>query len=237
MNVNVNAPVLNCTAKRKVIFVNTLKVIHNSFNRIISLILSITLAYFSARFTRYTIHVWWCKMGLLDKIGATYINGIILFGLIYLTVGFIQITFFVSKGITGTSMFPAINPLANRINAFYFFPQLFAKRFDVVLIYPPFVKEKLYVKRIIGFSGDTIVIKNGVIAVIAPDGKVFAKRTPFTDVSYGPVKVGGKSLVFVLGDNLRESADSRIFGPIPKAFIYGKVTDAYRAIPDEQQNA
>jgi signal peptidase I len=44
--------------------------------------------------------------------------------------------------------------------------------------------------------------------------------------SYGPVRVPPDEY-FVLGDHRASSNDSRVFGPVPNRYIYGKAVFAY----------
>jgi signal peptidase I len=43
---------------------------------------------------------------------------------------------------------------------------------------------------------------------------------------YGPVRIPGDEY-FVMGDHRVSSNDSRVFGPVPGDFIYGKAVFAY----------
>jgi signal peptidase I len=90
-----------------------------------------------------------------------------------------------------------------------------------------------YVKRVVGLPGDVIEIRdeklfrNGAAvdepyaAFVPVSGKVDPR---LTDMS--PFRVGENEL-FVVGDNRRESLDSRFFGCIPRADVVGKVAIVY----------
>jgi len=71
-------------------------------------------------------------------------------------------------------------------------------------------------KRVIGVPGDTVVGRSGRVFV---DGKA-ADDIPTE--SFPSVRLG-KGEDFVLGDNRSASEHSRIFGPVPRKAIYGRV--------------
>jgi signal peptidase I len=71
-------------------------------------------------------------------------------------------------------------------------------------------------KRVIGIPGDTVVGRGG---------RVFVNGTKADDIATDPfpsTRLGAKQY-FVLGDNRSESQDSREFGPVPRAAIFGRV--------------
>jgi signal peptidase I len=93
-------------------------------------------------------------------------------------------------------------------------------RFDpargaMVLFRAPDDPERTYVKRVIGLPGDVVAGgPNGVIV----NGEVRDARAV---APFGPVTVPGGA-VFVVGDDLANSLDSRAFGCIEKASITGR---------------
>ncbi len=78
------------------------------------------------------------------------------------------------------------------------------------------------IKRVVGLPGDTIAVRDGTLFV---NGE--AQKEPYTNKAvpdnsfYAPTQVPNGN-VFVMGDNRTNSADSRVFGPLPKENILGE---------------
>ena len=79
------------------------------------------------------------------------------------------------------------------------------------------------IKRVVGLPGDTIEVRNGNLLV---NGK--RQNEPYVNqetvqfqTPYGPKKVP-KDHIFMMGDNRGNSADSRVFGPLPEKNIEGE---------------
>lgn len=77
--------------------------------------------------------------------------------------------------------------------------------------------DELHVKRIAGVAGDTIKIEDNVTYV--NDVKISTSEVFLTDQEY----VVQENELFVLGDNVNNSFDSRQHGPINTKDIYGEV--------------
>ncbi len=96
------------------------------------------------------------------------------------------------------------------------------RRGELIVFEAPRTGE-ITLKRVVGVGGDRVAIKDGLLVV---NGRRPAE--PYTDadaidsVFFGPVRVPAGS-VFVLGDNRRDSADSRTFGAVPNRDVIGVV--------------
>jgi signal peptidase I len=129
--------------------------------------------------------------------------------------------------VEGTSMAPLLSDQERIfINKFvYRFEAI--HRGDVVVFWYPLDRSKSFIKRVIGLPGETVTIRQGVVTVngtVVPEPYV---PPQYEDVSdYGPTRVPAESY-FVMGDHRISSNDSRVFGPVPSQFIYGRAVFAY----------
>lgn len=109
-------------------------------------------------------------------------------------------------------------------------------QFDVIVFHAN--EEEDYVKRVIGTPGDTIEYKDDVLYINGePKEEEYLK--PFEIDDGEPLTedftlegITGKTevpdgMLFVLGDNRRESLDSRYFGFVPMGSVVGKVDVRY----------
>jgi signal peptidase I len=97
-------------------------------------------------------------------------------------------------------------------------------RGDIVVFTTPPKVDKTFkdlVKRVVGLPGDEVSAHGGHIDINGkPLDESYLPAGTTTD-DFGPVKVPSGSY-FVMGDNRAHSADSRVFGPIPKRTIVGR---------------
>lgn len=100
-------------------------------------------------------------------------------------------------------------------------------RGDVIVFKYPKDPSKYFIKRIIGLPNETVEIKNGIPSISSlenPKGKTLSE--PYLkDLSFETVlsQKLGPDEYFVMGDNRSNSLDSRIWGPLPKENITGRV--------------
>ena len=129
--------------------------------------------------------------------------------------------------VEGTSMAPLLSDQERIfINKFvYRFEAI--HRGDVVVFWYPLDRSKSFIKRVIALPGETVSIRQGAVmvnGVVVPEPYV---PPQYEDVSdYGPQRVPEGSY-FVMGDHRISSNDSRVFGPVPSQFIYGRAVFAY----------
>ncbi|TCT13950.1 signal peptidase I [Natranaerovirga pectinivora] len=97
---------------------------------------------------------------------------------------------------------------------------------DIIVIEVPMDdKEALAVKRIIGVSGDHVIIKDEDVYV----NGIKINEDYILGKTYGDIDtIVENGYVFVLGDNRQISKDSRDFGSIPLNKIRGKVIVNFR---------
>jgi|GEM_PF-159297 signal peptidase I len=103
-------------------------------------------------------------------------------------------------------------------------------RGEVVVFKNPQNTKEYYIKRIIALPGETVKVEGGEIYVqeIAKDDFVQIKEfdyLPEDTKTFGNIQnlELGNDEYFVLGDNRKNSKDSRILGPIKRELITGKV--------------
>ena len=102
------------------------------------------------------------------------------------------------------------------------------QRGDVIVFDLPQEGGRSLIKRVIGLPGETIVLEGQNVTVINenhPDG--YALEEPYLDpanlIGENNMRVTlGMGEYFVLGDNRRVSADSRIWGKLPREAIVGR---------------
>ncbi len=115
-------------------------------------------------------------------------------------------------------------PWEDREGSADLFPFSEPERGDIIVLTPPVVSNEPYIKRVIGLPGERISFAEGLVFVNGQalteeyiEGAITTcERRQFCSVTIPP------GHIFVLGDNRSDSADSRVFGPIPYDHIIGK---------------
>ena len=98
------------------------------------------------------------------------------------------------------------------------------ERGEIVVFHPPDINGKSYIKRVIGLPSDRIAFEDGAVFVNGrplPESYIDGDVTFCAGGDYCRLTVP-EGTVYVLGDNRRNSSDSRVFGPIPYGTIVGK---------------
>ena len=98
-------------------------------------------------------------------------------------------------------------------------------RGEVIVFNYPLDPRKDFVKRVVGLPGETVEVRGGIVLV---DGK--ALQEPYLqrkDSSDAPPLTLGEKEYYVIGDNRRNSNDSRSWGAVPEDHIVGRVWLVY----------
>jgi signal peptidase I len=78
------------------------------------------------------------------------------------------------------------------------------------------------IKRVVGLPGDEIAVRSGKLYVNGEPQKEPYTNKKLPDRSFYAKTTVPKDHVFVMGDNRGNSADSRVFGPLPEKNIEGE---------------
>lgn len=103
-------------------------------------------------------------------------------------------------------------------------------RGQVIVFRYPLDPQEYFIKRIIGLPGESVQFKDGQVYIYNkanPDGLVLKEVYLPADLNTYSANdqkiILGSDEYFVLGDNRNASKDSRVFGPLNKSFITGRV--------------
>ena len=99
-------------------------------------------------------------------------------------------------------------------------------RGDVIVFRYPGDPSIFYIKRIIGLPGETVSINRGVVTITTVAGDKFTLAEPYVvaeDATYTKSVTLTSGEYFVMGDNRPNSSDSRVWGPLPRKDIIGRV--------------
>jgi len=128
--------------------------------------------------------------------------------------------------VDGESMHPTFENLDYLIidELLYYFRA--PARGDVIVFRYPGNPSIFYIKRIIGLPGETVSINHGTITIISATGTKLTLPEPYIvndDATYTKDVSLHSGEYFVMGDNRPNSSDSRVWGPLPKKDIIGRV--------------
>lgn len=116
------------------------------------------------------------------------------------------------------------------------------QRFEIVLFHPPFETNAVFSFRAVGLPSEKISIKDSSIEINGTNipesaipeplrGKGLLNARAAMATNYWVLK---SDEFFVLGDNLTNAYDSRFWGPLPHANVFGRVLGIVpNVIPDQ----
>ncbi len=99
------------------------------------------------------------------------------------------------------------------------------ERGEVIVFHYPLSPDKDFVKRVVGLPGETVEVREGTVYV---DGaELLEPYLQRKDSSNAPLLTLEGKEYYVIGDNRRNSNDSRAWGPVPEDNIVGRVLLIY----------
>ena len=129
--------------------------------------------------------------------------------------------------VEGTSMMPSLEDQERIfVNKFVYRLEPI-QRGDIVVFRYPRDPSKSFIKRVIGVAGDRIRIDAGRVLVNGKPLEEDYVPNDYADRRSSAEIVVPPNSYFVLGDHRILSNDSRDFGPVNQAFIYGKAVFGY----------
>jgi signal peptidase I len=135
--------------------------------------------------------------------------------------------------VEGTSMLPYLHDgeriFVNKLiyyDDYGWAPKIY--RGDIVVFWFPEDPSKSYIKRVIGLPGDTVEVRDGRVSVNGRDLDE-TYLDPHLNMSHSskPPTYVKPGYYLVMGDNRDNSSDSRIWGLVPKKYVYGKALFRY----------
>lgn len=137
--------------------------------------------------------------------------------------------------VDGASMHPTFKHLDYLIIDEFLYYFKAPERGDVIVFRYPGNPSIFYVKRIVGLPGETVSINRGVVTITTASGEKIGLSEPYIvneDATYTKNTSLNSEEYFVMGDNRPNSSDSRIWGPLPRKNIIGRVD--LRILPIKQ---
>jgi signal peptidase I len=147
--------------------------------------------------------------------------GVIALPLIYFSLNLAVVVYGIQPvRMAGKSMSPNIND-GDKLFMLKQIGEL--RRGDIVIFLYPENQTKSYIKRIVGLPGETIEVIDGKVFINGNriEEPYLAPEYASQDSTPEPLAIPPDNY-FVLGDNRRQSSDSRYWGPLPRKLIYGK---------------
>ena len=126
--------------------------------------------------------------------------------------------------VAGDSMLPALADAQSVLAVRPRFSWNRLRRGDVVVLRHPVWNDRTYIKRIVGLPNEEIRVEDGLVYL----GGVLLEEAYVEGPVTEPERKfrewwTGEGEYFVLGDDRRDSQDSRAFGPVDRGLILGRV--------------
>jgi signal peptidase I len=128
--------------------------------------------------------------------------------------------------VDGASMHPTFEHLDYLIVDEFVYYLREPARGEVIVFRYPADPSIFYIKRIIGVPGETVAINRGAVSVTTTDGVTMQLSEPYIvndDATYTRSFTLNEGEYFVMGDNRPNSSDSRVWGPLQRKDIIGRV--------------
>ena len=161
------------------------------------------------------------KKSIAKELGAWLLYILIIIGISYLVITFVGQRTQVSGSSMETTLSDGDQLIVDKISYRFRDPS----RYDIVVFPYKYEKNTYYIKRIIGLPGETVQIKDGEIYI---DGEKLEEKYETTAIEDAgtaseEITMDGDEY-FVLGDNRRNSEDSRMadIGNVKRSEIEGK---------------
>ena len=126
-----------------------------------------------------------------------------------------------------TTIMTGEHVLGNRLAYFFSEP----KRGDIILFQNPNDENEIYIKRVIGLPGETVIISDGQVYIIDTDGVEHCLEEPYLKEpmrkNYFESGIIPENNYFVMGDNRNISSDSRSWGFLDGDLIYARAWLVY----------
>jgi signal peptidase I len=133
-----------------------------------------------------------------------------------------------SVQVVGNSMVPTLHNSEHYLLNRWVYNFKKPQRSDVVVIRDP-AAGCFSVKRIIGIEGDSVYLKDGFVFLNGQklNEPYLLAKTPTFAIGHTKEQLimCGKDQFFLLGDNRMNSADSRVYGPVPRRNIIGMLVN------------
>lgn len=148
-------------------------------------------------------------------------------GISLILAGIVIVFLYQPVKVEGTSMMPRlVDQERIFINKFVYQLEPIS-RGDVVVFRYPFDPAKSYIKRVVGLPGETVRLVNGTVFINGRKLEEGYVGEEYRDrQSHAPLVIPPDQY-YVLGDRRNSSNDSRVWGPVPQQYIYGKAVFAY----------